>query len=105
MKAPNPSSASPRPAGAHLSFASSAVTKEQVNAKPWRYLGYRGFSSFIASDDDFFILRRFRTLHARVLLALQNHLTVLESNLTAIDEEASQDEDDYNNGIFREDRI
>jgi hypothetical protein len=95
--------ASLRLAGAHLSFASSAVTKEQVNAKPWRYLGYPGFSSFIASDDNFFILRRFETLHARVLLALQDHLTVLESNLTAQDEDASQD--DYNNGTFREDRI
>jgi hypothetical protein len=108
--APSPSSttarsASPRPAGSRPSFASSAVTKEHVNAKPWRYLGYRGFSTFIASDDDFFILRRFGTLHARVLLALQDQLTVLESNLSAIDEEASRDEDDYHNGTFREDRF
>jgi hypothetical protein len=105
MKAPNSSSASPRPAGVHLSFASSAVTKEQVNAKPWRYLGYRGFSSFIASDDNFFILRRFGTLNARVFLALQDQLTVLESNLSAIDEDASRDDNDYHNGTFREDRF
>ena len=76
-----------------------------VHAKPWRYVGYRGFSTFVASDDDFFILRCFGTLHARVLLALQDRITVLESNPRAIDEDASKDEDDYNNGTFREDRF
>ena len=68
-------------------------------------MGYRGFSTFVASDNDFFILRRFGTLHARVLLALQDRITVLESNLRAIDEDASRDDDDYHNGTFREDRF
>lgn len=67
--------------------------------------GIPGILDFVASDDDFFILRRFGTLHARVLLALQDRITVLESNLRAIDEDASRDEDDYNNGTFREDRF
>jgi hypothetical protein len=84
---------------------SSTVTKEHLNTKPWRYLGYRGYSIFVASDNDFFILRRFSTLHARVLLALQDRITVLESNLRAIDEDASRDNDDYHNGTFREDRF
>jgi hypothetical protein len=40
-----------------------------------------------------------------VLLALQDRITVLESNLRALDEDASRSEDDYNNGTFREDRF
>jgi hypothetical protein len=103
--AANHSSATGRSASPRPSSVSSAVTKEHLNAKPWRYLGYRGFSTFVASDDDFFILRRFGTLHARVLLALQDRITVLESNLRAIDEDASRHDDDYNNGTFREDRF
>lgn len=36
--------------------------------KPWKYYGYQAYSEFIASEDDFFILRRFSTVSARVLL-------------------------------------
>lgn len=52
--------------------------------KPWKYAGYRDFSSFVASDNNFFILRRFSTLSARVLLALQDELVELEDQLNVI---------------------
>lgn len=52
----------------------------------WRYIGYRGYSDFISSDDDFFILRRFATLNVRVALALQNEIVQLEKDLDELDD-------------------
>src|SRR5256885_335977 len=57
------------------------ITREDFRKKPWKYIGYEGFSTFVASDNDFFFLRRFGTLHARVLLSLQDQLVELEQRL------------------------
>jgi hypothetical protein len=85
--------------------ALSEITKGDVELKPWKYIGYRGFSSFVASDNDFFFLRRFGTLHARVLLALQDEITVLEDRLRALDVLASRKcAPDRHNGSFRFDK-
>ena len=84
----------------------SSVTKEDIDKRPWKYVGYRGFSTFLASDNDFFILRRFGTLHARVLLALQDQISVLGETLNTIDREASRKEAPHlHNGSFRTDRV
>lgn len=56
------------------------ITHEDRKKQPWKYIGYRGFCKFVASDDDFFVLRRFSTLSSRVLLALQDELSELETN-------------------------
>ncbi|KAF5533630.1 phytase [Fusarium mexicanum] len=53
--------------------------------RPWRYIGYRGYSKFISSDSDFLLLRRFRALNVRVGLALQHQLVELERDLEELD--------------------
>jgi len=59
----------------------------------------------MASDQAFFILRRFGTLNTRVLLAMQDEIVELEDQLNLLDEEASRKESPYNldNGTFRDD--
>ena len=56
-----------------------------------------------ASDDDFFVLRRFGDLSARVLLRLQDRIVKLEEDLQNIDHMCL--ENGYNNGTFRYDPI
>lgn len=41
---------------------------------PWQYQGYPGFSAWMASDVDFFLLRRFSKVNARYLLYLQHEI-------------------------------
>lgn len=72
--------------------------------KPWKYLGYEAYAQFIASDDDFFILRRFSYLTARVLLSLQDELLVHEDELAAIEVAVRKEDLDVHNGAFRSDR-
>jgi hypothetical protein len=68
------------------------------------YWGYPGYCRFLTSDNDFFYLRRFGFLHARVLLALQDHIAVLEDELDRIDQHAGRkDNVDRHNGSFRQD--
>lgn len=70
--------------------------------KPWKYIGYRFFSSLVASDDDSFVLRRFSTLTARVLLGLQDQLSRVEEDLEEVEKRArEQDAPDVHNGSFR----
>ncbi|KAK7403419.1 hypothetical protein QQX98_010832 [Neonectria punicea] len=57
----------------------------EIRKKPWKYIGYRGYSDFISSEDDFFVLRRFDVLNVRVALALQDELSVLEEDLSRLD--------------------
>jgi len=47
--------------------------------------GYPALASFIGSDKDFFIFRRFNALSARSLLYLQDELIELEDKLLEID--------------------
>jgi hypothetical protein len=71
--------------------------------KPWKYVGYRGFSRFIASDHDFFMLRAFSEISARVLLMLQDELVELETKLEGVDGRLSNEAaTDVHNGSFRE---
>src|SRR6186713_513360 len=77
---------------------------EGERGKPWKYIGYQGFCDFLASDNDLFVLRRFSSLSARVLLALQDELSQLEHELTALEAEVrKRDAPDIHNGTFRED--
>lgn len=79
------------------------LTQEEIDRKPWKYTGYQGFSEFVASDDDFFLLRRFGTLSARVLLALQDRLSELEEELQTLDATYSlKSAPDAHNGSFRQ---
>lgn len=78
------------------------LTRADIERKGWKYVGYRGFSRFLTTDNDFLLLRRFSTLHLRTLLALQDELTVLESKIEQVDLAASSKAyADCHNGSFR----
>ena len=55
----------------------------------------------MASDDDFFLLRRFGELSARVLLRMQDRIVILEEDLQRMDQMCI--EKAYDNGTFRYD--
>lgn len=83
----------------------NAITREDIERKPWKYVGYRGYTNLVASEDDFFILRRFDSLNIRIALLLQDEIVVLESELAKIDERTSRkDSEDVHNGSFRQDQ-
>ncbi|KAL6816727.1 hypothetical protein V8C40DRAFT_269178 [Trichoderma camerunense] len=69
---------------------------------PWKYVGYRGYSRFISSGDNFFILRRFSVLNVRISLALQNQLVMLERQLSELDKKY-EGEAQIHNGRFEGD--
>ena len=52
-------------------MASWEPSQTEIDQKPWKYVGYQSFSRFVASDNDFFILRRFGALSVQIILALQ----------------------------------
>lgn len=82
-----------------------ALTEEEIEKKPWKYIGYKGYSKFIASDNDFYVVRKFATLNTRVTLALQDEIVVLESDLDVLDAQYSKrDAENLHNGSFRDDR-
>jgi hypothetical protein len=63
------------------------ASEESVSATdeqklPWKYIGHKVFSRWIASDQTFFVMRRFGALNARVALSLQDEIVELEANLT-----------------------
>ena len=69
-------------------------------------MGYHNFSQFISSDNDFFVLRRFDTLHARVLLGLQDKLSQVDERLEAIETRHRQEDvSDVHNGSFRQEKL
>ncbi|KAK8850954.1 hypothetical protein PGQ11_013433 [Apiospora arundinis] len=79
-------------------------TDEDIQIKPWKYVGYRGYSKFLASDDDLLIFRRFSVLNTRTLLLLQDQICELEQELLEVDRiYGSKNSEDYNNGTFRDD--
>ena len=76
----------------------------EVALKPWKYIGWRGFARFAASDDDFLVLRRFDVSTVRILLSMQDGIVRLEEELSKGDDECSRvNAPDINNGTFRDD--
>lgn len=81
------------------------LTGEEIEQKPWKYIGYKGYSEFIASENDFYVLRGFRSLNTRIALALQDQITVLEQKMEQLDTQYSRRHaEDLHNGSFRYDR-
>jgi hypothetical protein len=81
------------------------LTEKEIEEKPWKYIGYDGYASFIASEKDFYILRRFTSLNTRVALALQDQVVILEEQLKELDYGYSRrSAPDLHNGSFRCDR-
>ncbi|KAI0548392.1 hypothetical protein F4679DRAFT_322579 [Xylaria curta] len=69
-----------------INTESEDPSKQELYEYPWKYIGYRGFSTFASADSDFFALRRFDRLHARALFSLQDELSDLEQKLDQMDE-------------------
>lgn len=80
------------------------ISFDEWRSKPWKYKGYPAFSKWMASSNDFFLVRRFGSLNARVLLFMQNRVAEQEEALCAIDTRAQQSTDDQgNSGSLRND--
>mgnify|MGYP004501185465 CR=1 FL=1 len=88
------------------SQASVNTATASEKTKYWKDVGYRGFSAFLASDDDFLIFRRFGALNARLLLYLQDEIVVLEERLRDLEERhAAPGAADIHNGSFRQEAL
>jgi hypothetical protein len=78
----------------------------QSQSKPWKEIGYRGFSAFLASDNEFLIFRRFGSLNTRLLLYAQDKIAVLEEALEALEANHAQEgAKDIHNGSFRQEAL
>jgi hypothetical protein len=72
----------------------------------YRDRGYEDFSKLMASSDDFFVIRRFQSLNAHVILYMQDRIAQIEERLQEIHEEYKQGHpSEVNNGSFRWDLI
>lgn len=83
--------------------ASLALGQTSSPIKRWQSIGYPVFAELIASDDELFLLRRFGTLNARIILKLQDDICRLEAGLKKLDEEYRKATEPVNNGSFRRD--
>lgn len=83
--------------------SAESISLKEENEKPWKYVGYKVFSRWVASDPSFFVLRRFGTLNVRVALSLQDEIAQLEEKLDYMDKKYSErDTVDTHNGTFRD---
>ena len=81
-------------------------TAQKPKRKFWKTIGYQGYSKFLATDNDFLIFRRFGVLNTRVLLLLQDEISVLEQELEDLDSTHSQPSAaDIHNGSFRQESL
>jgi hypothetical protein len=64
--------------------SSSSVSEEERRKKAWKYEGYDALSKWMASENDFFLFRRFESLNAETILYLQYRITQLEERLKTI---------------------
>lgn len=76
---------------AHLStppasptLTSCSVDKKSRIGKAWKYEGYKALSEWMASDDDFFVVRRFGTVNAHVILWMQHQIVSKETQLAEL---------------------
>jgi hypothetical protein len=82
--------------------ATNAPGPVQNLPRRWQTIGYPIFADFVASSDEFFLLRRFGTLNSRVILGLQDEICKLEASLKELDTSYMNDPEPINNGSFRQ---
>src|SRR5436190_4722652 len=70
------------------------TSEEEKRKKPWKYQGYPAFSKWMASSEDFLVLRRFGELNARAMLLMQDRIARKEELLMRVDDEARRGPDD-----------
>jgi hypothetical protein len=62
-----------------------SMSREEKNNIAWQYHGYPALTKWMASSNDFFLLRRFSPLQVRCLLHLQNQIAQKGKELDAWD--------------------
>lgn len=77
-------------------------TLRQADDQPWRYRGYPAMCRWMASDDDFFVIRKFGEVAARVLLRMQDRIVQLEEELHKQDQISA--EHSLHSGTFRKEK-
>jgi hypothetical protein len=86
------------------SLESEIHTQDEVDYKPWKYIGYQGYTKCLASETDFLVFRRFGVVSTRILLRLQDRVVVLQEKLEKLDRQfKARDVQDIHNGSFRQD--
>jgi hypothetical protein len=69
-----------------------------------KYTGYEGLASFMGSDQDFMVIRRFDKLHARILLYLQAFISQREQDLRILEHRYKNAPYDIDNGTVLNDQ-
>ncbi|KAL8966722.1 MAG: hypothetical protein Q9183_003240 [Haloplaca sp. 2 TL-2023] len=98
QQAPNLASSNTWDTAVSSATAFSKVTMEEADNDPRRYRGYPALCTWMASDDDFFIIRRFGKASARIILLMQHEIAQLEEALYT--EDAKCLDEDGDNGTF-----
>ncbi|GAB1729277.1 hypothetical protein NU195Hw_Modified_141t1 [Hortaea werneckii] len=80
----------PPPVSADLERAYSELTTEQKEFYNWQYQGYPSLTKWMASSNDFFVLRRFSPLQVRCLLYLQNEIAKTNQLIESWDDYAQR---------------
>ena len=62
-----------------------ASSPEEAEKRRWLHMGYRKAAEHMASDNDFFVVRRFATANTRAILFKQARIFQLEKELERLD--------------------
>lgn len=73
-----------------------SVDPQAKRDQAWKYEGYKEFSKWMASDDDFFVFRRFESLNAGVILFMQDRIVQIEAKLEEIHKRIEDSPSDHN---------
>jgi hypothetical protein len=96
-----------RDAGHSVTANQLKIPRDELLDHPWKYLGYRVFSRWASSEKAFLIVRQFSTLNARIILSLQDDISLLEEQLDVIERSLSRysndANEDHHNGSIRRD--
>jgi hypothetical protein len=78
-------------------------TTDSPNKPAWKVQGYQAFSKWMASENDFFVFRRFESLNANTILWMQYQISELEEKLEQIHKEieVSEKEHKLRNSSFK----
>ncbi|KAF1952759.1 hypothetical protein CC80DRAFT_596370 [Byssothecium circinans] len=87
--------------------SSAIVPDNEKHRRAFKYEGYQAFSVWMATEDDFFLFRRFDSLNAQTILWMQDRISRIEEDLQTIHKqiENTPDESTLGNDSFRLDEV